>query len=87
MIDTSLFDESELTSTREVAAGGGATGAPLVTYPVAIRMECLGPGMAKEGCSLEVRLTFECLTLICSIVHSVVVVDMRNYVLILVIKT
>ena len=56
MIDTSLFEEAELTASNEVALPPERTGAPLTCYPLAIRMECLAPGAGSKGRSLSVRL-------------------------------
>ena len=55
IIDTSLFEDAELTATSEVPQPPDRTGAPLITYPLAIRMECLAPDAAAQGRSLTVR--------------------------------
>lgn len=53
IVDTSLFEEAELIATSEVPQPTDRTGAPLITYPLAIRMECLAPHAAAEGRSLS----------------------------------
>ena len=55
IIDTSLFEEAELTASTEVQRPAGQTGDPLRCYPLAIRMEAIGPSALAEGRSLSVR--------------------------------
>lgn len=73
VIDTSLFDEAELTASSEVPLPAGQIGNPLPCYPLAIRMEVMGPTPPGEGRTLAVRslapLLYSCTGQECSYVR------------------